>query len=60
MGAGLFIFLGQVNKTFRVVQLDYLGGVKAQNLYVGLAPKGEYETACGKGYWKSPPANRQN
>lgn len=50
--AGLFVFLGQKDKTFRVVQLDYLEGAKAQNLYVGLMLKGEYETACGKGYWK--------
>lgn len=50
-GTGLFVFLGQQNKTFRIVQLDYVEGAKAQNLYVNLAPKGEYETACGKGYW---------
>jgi hypothetical protein len=50
-GAGLFVFLGHPNKTFRIVQLDYLEGAKAQSLYVELAPKGEYETACGKGYW---------
>jgi hypothetical protein len=50
IGAGLFVFLGQPNKTFRLVQLDYLEGVKAQNLYVDVASKGEYDTACGKGY----------
>jgi hypothetical protein len=51
-GAGLFVFLGQPDKTFRTVQLDYLEGAKAQNLYVNAPSKGEYETACGKGYWK--------
>jgi len=50
MGAGLFVFLGQPNKTFRTVQLDYLEGTKAQNLYVNLVLRGEYETACGKNY----------
>jgi hypothetical protein len=50
-GAGLFVFLGQQNKTFRVVQLDYLEDVKAQNLFVDVTSKGEYDTACGKGYW---------
>lgn len=49
-GAGLFVFLGQPNKTFRIVQLDYLEGAKAQNLYVNVTPKGIYDTACGKGY----------
>lgn len=49
-GAGLFVFLGQPNKTFRTVQLDYLEGAKAQNLYVKVASKGEYQTAGGKGY----------
>lgn len=51
-GAGLFVFLGQPDKTFRTVQLDYLEDVKAQNLYVDAVSKGEYETACGKGYGK--------
>jgi hypothetical protein len=50
-GAGLFVFLGQPNKTFRIVQLDYFEGGKAQNIYVDMIPKGEYETACGKGFW---------
>ena len=55
-GAGLFVFLGQPNKTFRIVQLDYLEGRKAQNLYVNAASKGEYETACGKGYRNCAPS----
>jgi hypothetical protein len=49
-GAGLFVFLGQPNKTFRTVQLDYLEGVNARNLYVNVAARGEYQTAGGKGY----------
>ena len=49
-GAGLFVFLGQSNKTFRTVQLDYVEGAKAQNLYVNVAAKGEYQTAGGKGF----------
>lgn len=49
-GAGLFVFLGRPNQTFRIVQLDYLEGVKAQNLYVNVASKGEYQTAGGKGF----------
>lgn len=49
-GAGLFVFLGQPNKTFRTVQLDYLEGTKAQNLYVDVASTGEYQTVAGKGY----------
>lgn len=49
-GAGLFVFLGQPDKTFRTVQLDYLEGTRAQNLYVNVAAKGEYPTAGGKGY----------
>lgn len=48
-GAGLFVFLGQPNRTFRTVQLDYLEGARAQNLYVNVASRGEYQTVCGKG-----------
>jgi hypothetical protein len=54
-GAGLFVFLGQPNKTFRVVQLDYFEGGRAQNQYVNASAKGEYQTACGKGYGNCAP-----
>jgi len=50
-GAGLFVFLGQSNKTFRVVQFDYFEGEKAQTVYVEAISRGEYATACGKGFW---------
>lgn len=59
-GAGLFVFLRRPNKTFRAVQLDYLEGDNAQTLYVDVAPKGEYDTACGKGFGNCAPENRQN
>lgn len=48
IGAGLFVFLGQPDKTLRVIQLDYQEGDSAQNLYLKVAAEGEYDTVCGK------------
>ncbi len=50
-GSGLFVFLGQINKSFRSVQIEYSEDGKPQDMYLSVADKGKYDTACGKGYW---------
>lgn len=49
---GIFVFLGQKDKSFRSVQLDYFENEKPFGFYLSNADKGKYDTACGKGYWK--------
>lgn len=39
--AGLFVFLRQPDRTYRSVQLDYVEGVKIENLYINLPGRNE-------------------
>jgi hypothetical protein len=50
-GSGLFAFLRQKNNSFRALQLEYVKGGNAQQMYISIAEPAKYVTACGKGYW---------
>lgn len=50
-GSSLFVFLKQRDESFRSVQLEYSEEGAPQNMFISIAEKGAYDTACGKGYW---------
>ncbi len=58
---GLFLFEARKSASPRVVELDVNdpgkgGGCgRAQGMGVEVAPPGDHETACGKGYWDCRP-----
>ena len=52
VGWGLFAFLGSKEGQRRAIKLEEdVGQVPAQHMGVLLVTPGEYDTACGKGYW---------
>jgi hypothetical protein len=57
-GCALFVFLNQRNgppQIIRLVERDAL----PQRFGIVLAPRGRYETACGKGYFECAPGERE-
>ena len=55
-GWGLFVFLSHKTTSPTVIKLEEDDGqTAAQRLGVEVVQTGEYETACGKGYWKCEP-----
>jgi hypothetical protein len=55
-GWGLFVFLGARDGSRRVITLEEdEGRTPAQRMGVSVVESGEYETACGKGYWDCEP-----
>ncbi len=55
-GWGLFVFLGQRDGELVVHKLEEgRGDSPAQRFGLGVVEPGQYETACGKGYWDCKP-----
>ncbi|MGH9783386.1 MAG: hypothetical protein ACRD88_04305 [Terriglobia bacterium] len=55
-GWGLFVFIGQKGERPAVLKLEEDNGqTAAQRLGVHIVEPGEYDTACGKGYWDCEP-----
>ncbi|ASF47755.1 hypothetical protein [Methylovulum psychrotolerans] len=51
---GVFVFLSQKGGGFAQYEVfkDQFGKINPQFISIRAAEKGEYETACGKGYWE--------
>ncbi|MBN1397978.1 MAG: hypothetical protein JXA06_08095 [Bacteroidetes bacterium] len=50
---GLFVFLKVKGETYRTIPLDIdSSGNRAQRMGISIVAPGEYQTACGKGYWE--------
>ncbi|UGQ47855.1 hypothetical protein [Massilia endophytica] len=49
---GLFVFLSQRQKPFKIHQLANVDGSLLEVMGIAKVPAGTYHTACGKGYWE--------
>jgi len=55
-GWGLFMFLGTRDGSHKIITLEEdEARTAAQHMGVSVVEPGEYETACGKGYWDCDP-----